>query len=94
MNTIKLVFGATALIICSANVSQANLIGDTVTSQYYAYGGVYVGNGSPATFVANGSVQQTFGVGFPEGFNLTVRGNQIEYDFLYNGYISNHECYG
>jgi hypothetical protein len=69
-------------------VSMAGFIGETVTSQYYAYGTPYDGSGSPATFVADGTIQQTFGIGFREAFNLTVRDNQIEYDLLYDGFWS------
>ena len=72
------------LALCCAGHVYAGLIGTNVTSQYYAYGGPYSGFGSPATFVANGTVQQTFcgsGCG-PLGFNLIITDSQIEYDLV------------
>ena len=82
------VFIFSVALLCFASVSYAGFVGNSVTSQYYAYGGVYSLYGSPATFVANGTVQQTFCAGCGEGFNLIVRDNQIEYDFLYDGFWS------
>ena len=69
--------------------AHAGLLGHSVTSQYYAYGSAYSGYGSPTTFVANGTVQSSFCTsGCPEGFNLTVTDNQIEYDFVNTSYWS------
>ncbi len=78
----------TLAVLCLGVAAQAGFIGNTVTSQYYAYGGPYSGYGSPATFVANGTVQETFCSGCIEGFDLIVRDNQIEYDLLNDGYWS------
>ena len=59
----------------------AGLLGSTVVSQYYAYGGTYNSEGSPTSFVANGTVQETFcsACSGSLGFNLTVTDTQIDY---------------
>jgi len=54
------------------------LLGSTVTSQYYSFGGAYSGPGSPATFTADGSPQATFG----DFYSIIVTDTQIIYDFL------------
>ncbi|HKM68432.1 MAG TPA: PEP-CTERM sorting domain-containing protein [Candidatus Acidoferrum sp.] len=75
-----------ALVLCCAGNAYADLTGSTVTSQYYAYGAAYNGYGSPGTFVANGTVQETFcATVCPEGFNLTITNNQIDYSFFGSG---------
>ncbi len=86
----KLSIFATLLSASLCTTASAGLLGSTVTSQYYAYGGTYDGFGSPGTFVADGTVQQTFcGSGCGEGFDLTVTGTQIIYTMLDNaGYWS------
>jgi hypothetical protein len=62
------------------------MIGSSVTSQYYDAGTTYNSFGSPTTFVANGTVQETFcGSGCPEGFNLTITNNQIDYVLFGSG---------
>jgi hypothetical protein len=50
--------------------------GNSVEFQYYAYGGVYNGIGSPASFTAPGSA--TFGA----FFTVSVSGNTITYTYL------------
>ena len=71
---------------CFAGHAYAGLIGAGVTSQYYAYGGVYNGFGSPTSFVANGTVQDSFCTSScPEGFNLTVSNTQIDYSLVGTG---------
>ncbi len=50
--------------------------GNSVTFQYYAYGGVYGGGGSPATFTAPGSTP------FFNFFDVKVSGNRIIYKYL------------
>jgi hypothetical protein len=68
-------------VICGfAGHAYAGLLGSDVVSQYYAYGGAYSGYGSPTSFVANGTVQETFcGACGSIGFNLTVTDTQISY---------------
>ena len=82
-----IVAGSVGLGVAPAS---AGLLGSNVTSQYYAYGGPYDGAGSPASFVADGTVQQTFcATGCIEGFALTVSNDQITYEQLDdNGYWS------
>lgn len=65
------------ILICAATHAQAGLIGSTVNSQYYYRGNTYNALGSPATFVANGTMQNSFGF----YYNLTVFNDKIEYDF-------------
>jgi hypothetical protein len=68
------------LIACLAGHAYAGLLGSSVVSQYYAYGGTYNGQNSPTSFVANGTVQETFcGACGSLGFNLTVTDTQIDY---------------
>jgi hypothetical protein len=67
------------LIIGCAAHAYAGLIGSEVTSQYYAYGGPYNAQGSPVSFTANGTVQQTFCSACQEGYNLTITDHVIEY---------------
>lgn len=50
--------------------------GRDVTFQYYAYGGIYDGYGSPATFVAPGSAT------FLNEFTVSVTATQIIYTYL------------
>ncbi len=69
---------ATALATLVSTQAQAGMLGSTVTSQYYSYGGQYNGGGSPDTFVANGTAQSSFF----NYYNLTVSDSQITYDFL------------
>jgi hypothetical protein len=69
---------------CAAH-AYAGLIGSEVTSQYYDYGGPYNAQGSPVSFTANGTVQQTFCSACQEGFNLTVTDNVIEYVLFGSG---------
>ncbi|MGD0618666.1 MAG: PEP-CTERM sorting domain-containing protein [Bryobacteraceae bacterium] len=77
------------LTVCFAGHAYAELLGSDVVSQYYAYGAVYDVEGSPTSFVANGTVQETFCSGCGEGFTLTVTNTQVIYDQLYNdGYWS------
>jgi hypothetical protein len=69
-----------ASITCCAAHAYAGMIGTSVTSQYYDNGTTYSLFGSPSTFVANGTVQESFcGSGCPEGFDLTITDNQIDY---------------
>ena len=66
--------------------AQAGLLGTSVASQYYAFNAPYDFVGSPASFVANGAVQETFCSSVcPEGFNLTVSDTQIVYQFFGTG---------
>lgn len=67
-----------ALVLGFASQAQAGLLGSTVNTQYYSYGGPYNGGGSPDTFVANGTPQNSFF----NYYSLTVSDSQIEYDFL------------
>jgi hypothetical protein len=79
----KLLF---ALLVCCAAHAYAGLIGSSVTSQYYDNGGPYNFLGSPSTFVATGTVQQTFCANVcQEGFTLTVGDNQIDYVLFGSG---------
>jgi hypothetical protein len=70
-----------AFIMCCAGSAYAGMIGSTVTSQYYVVGGVYNTPESPTTFVANGTIQETFCASGCSTlrFNLTVTNNQIIY---------------
>src|SRR5580700_1953461 len=67
------------LIASFAGHAYAGLLGSSVVSQYYAYGGTYNGYGSPTSFVANGTLQDTFCGACGFGFNLTVTNTQIDY---------------
>lgn len=67
-----------ALALVCVSQAHAGLLGSTVTSQYYAYGGTYNSGGSPAVFIANGTAQTSFFT----YFSLTVTDNQVVYDFL------------
>jgi PEP-CTERM motif len=69
---------AAALSTLVASQAHAGLLGSTVNTQYYSYGGVYNGGGSPASFVANGTPQNTFF----NYYSLTVSDSQITYQFL------------
>jgi hypothetical protein len=72
-----------AAISCFAGHAYAGLLGSSVVSQYYAYGSTYNGVGSPASFVANGTVQETFcSSTCGEGFTLAVTDTQIDYTML------------
>ena len=51
----------------------------TVDFQYYAFGGAYNADGSPATIAAPGSAQFGLGEGY---FNVAVSGNHITYTYL------------
>lgn len=89
VKSMTLCAGLIALVFSSSGY--AGLIGSSVTSQYYGYGGPYSLYGSPASFTANGAVQQTFcsSSDCAEGFNLTVSDNQVEYTMLDDdGYFS------
>ncbi len=66
-------------VLCCGGHAFADMLGSTVTSQYYFFGGPYNAAGSPTTFVANGTVQQTFCGNCSAGFDLTVGGSQIVY---------------
>ena len=68
-----------ALSAAVASQSYAGMLGSTVTTQYYAYGGPYNGLGSPASFTADGGAHGQF----YNYFNITVTDNQIS--FNYNG---------
>jgi hypothetical protein len=68
-----LALGALAVANCASAASVYD--GNLVTFQYYAYGGVYDGNGSPTTFVAPDSAT------FASYFDVTVVGNQIIYSY-------------
>ena len=68
-----------ALSAAVASQSYAGMLGSTVTTQYYAYGGPYNGFGSPASFTADGGAHGQF----YNYFNITVTDNQIS--FNYNG---------
>jgi hypothetical protein len=72
---------AVFLVAGFAGHAYAGLLGSSVVSQYYAYGGTYNSEGSPTSFVANGTVQETFcsGCSGSMGFNLTVTNTQIDY---------------
>lgn len=61
-----------------SQMAQAGLLGSTVDTQYYAYGSPYVGAGSPATFVADGTPQNQFA----DYYKLTVTDTQVIYDYL------------
>lgn len=80
MKRILAILVLTALI-AFAGQAFADMTGSTVTSQYYAYGAAYNGYGSPTTFVANGTVQQTFCSGCGAQFDLSVTGSQVIYNF-------------
>ena len=77
-----LIVGA-ALLTCSAK-AEAGLLGDTINWQYYAYGGPYMGYGSPGSFVA-GSTSSNFGVGIQSNFfayfNVSANNSQIIFDY-------------
>jgi PEP-CTERM motif len=73
------------LIVCCFGQAYAGLTGSSVTSQYYAYGGTYNGYGSPTSFVANGTLQETFCGPCVEGFDLFVTNNQVVYDLFGSG---------
>ena len=78
---------ASILLAASLAVSSsayAGVLGSTVNSQYYAYGGAYNSGGSPATFTANNTAQAQF----YNNFNITVSDNQIIYTFLTDAYYS------
>ena len=64
----------------AATQAHAGLLGSTVTSQYYAYGSLYNGGGSPSTFIADDTAQGQF----DNYYTITVSDNQITYDFLSN----------
>ena len=49
-----------SLVLSFASQAQAGLLGSNVNTQYYAYGSTYNFFGSPASFVANGTVQNYF----------------------------------
>jgi len=66
------------LVLGFTSQAQAGLIGSSVNTQYYAYGAIYNGFGSPASFVANGTVQNIFS----NYYALTVTDTTVEYDFL------------
>jgi len=73
-----------SLVWCSR--ARAGLLGTNVASQYYVYGSTYDLEGSPASFIANGTVQESFcATGCPEGFTLTVSDTKIVYTFLGTG---------
>ena len=66
------------LVLGFTSQAHAGLLGSTVNTQYYAYGSLYNGGGSPDSFIANGTVQNQF-------FNfyaLTVTDTTVKYDFL------------
>ena len=64
--------------ISAAGVASAADVydGNSVTFQYYSYGGAYDGFGSPTTFTAPGSAT------FTPFFDVSVAGNQITYTYL------------
>jgi|GEM_PF-2713210 len=74
-----------ASLLSSSLLSGGTLTGAVVTSQYYAYGEPYVGLGSPASFVSDGSVQQTFCSVCGVGFTLSITENQVIYQFIGGG---------
>jgi len=83
----ELFAGAAVLaVLAGSSPAYAGLLGSSVVSAYYAYQGPYPYEGSPASFVANGTVQETFCSGCPEGFNLTVSDNQVVYQMLADGH--------
>ena len=88
MNTVSILRGARMAAIAAAAaasfVAHAGLIGSSVTSQYYAYGGAYTGLGSPASFVADGTSQQAFCAACAQGFLLSVTDTQVIYEFSNN----------
>lgn len=67
-----------ALCMLMSTSAHAGLLGSTVTTQYYAYGGTYDGSGSPATFVADGTAQNQF----LNYYTLSVTDTQVIYSFL------------
>lgn len=67
-----------SLVLSFASQAQAGLLGSNVNTQYYAYGSTYNFFGSPASFVANGAVQNYF----DNYYALTVTDTTVEYDFL------------
>lgn len=67
-----------SLVLGFASQAYAGLLGSSVTTQYYAYGGAYNGLGSPDSFVANGNIQNQF----EDFYTLIVADTMIEYDFL------------
>jgi hypothetical protein len=82
-------FRAVSLVACAfaalPTVGNAlNLLGSTVTSQYYAFGDAYGFGGSPATFIVDGTVQQTFCAyaACDKGFTLRITSNRIIYTFF------------
>jgi hypothetical protein len=81
-------FVAFLLALVGSSSAYAGLLGSSVVSQYYAYGAPYSGAGSPASFIADGTVQQTFCSGCPEGFDLSVSDTQVIYQMLVDGYWS------
>ncbi len=66
------------LVLGLTSQAHAGLLGSTVSTQYYAYGGLYNGGGSPDSFVANGTVQNQFF----DYYALTVTDTTVKYDFL------------
>ncbi len=83
MRLVTYVFVLASLLLCGR--AQAGLLGTSVNSQYYAYNGPYDFAGSPASFTANGTVQETFCSGCPEGFSLAVSDTQIVYQLFGSG---------
>ena len=67
---------AAATVFAGAASAASVYDGNSVTFQYYAYGGTYDGAGSPATFTAPGSTT------FDPYFDLTVSGSTITYTYL------------
>jgi hypothetical protein len=67
-----------ALAILAAGQANAQLLGTTVTSQYYAYGAPYLGLGSPTSYVVDGVTTSVFG-GY---YQLSISDSQIEYTYL------------
>ena len=63
-----------APFLLSPLVAHANLMGSTITSQYYYGGGAY---GSPTTFVVNGGV----GASYFGYFNVVANASTITFDF-------------
>lgn len=86
MNTLSISSGirmaAIAAAAAASFAAHAGLVGSNVTSQYYSYGGIYNGYGSPASFIADGSSQQSFCAACLQGFSLAVTDTQVIYTLL------------
>lgn len=72
---------AMAIVSALSAPAHAGLLGVTVDWQYYAYGGPYVGLGSPGSFVANGLVGDTFG----PYFDIIVDDTSVTFDYIGTG---------